>query len=160
MLKKLSMYNININIINDENSCLVFLWKTFQDSFFTVTFDNSCWTRAFIYLNKSDNLTLLGMRRVLQNSPLFCASCNPSNVGIFLNRRAANGRADGEWMCVFVQVVCNRVNRWTSVVSVLSSDTGAISDNISHRFLSLIFPVLRLLHFFTCHLEQKEKELI
>lgn len=54
-------------------------------------------------------------------------------------------------MCVFVQVVCNLVDRWACVLSFLSSDTAAISDNISHRF--------QITAFFTCHLEQKEKNM-
>lgn len=46
--------------------------------------------------------------------------------------------ADVEWMCVFFQVVYKPVDRWVSVVSLLSSYAIAISDNISHGFLSLI----------------------
>ncbi len=48
-------------------------------------------------------------------------------------------------MC-FVQVVYNLMDRWACILSLLSSYTNAISGNISHGFLSLIFPVLRLLH--------------
>ncbi len=48
-------------------------------------------------------------------------------------------------MC-FVQVVYNLMDRWACILSLLSSYTNVISGNISHGFLSLIFPVLRLLH--------------
>ncbi len=48
-------------------------------------------------------------------------------------------------MC-FVQVVYNLMDRWACILSLLSSCTNDISGNISHGFLSLIFPVLRLLH--------------
>ncbi len=65
--------------------------------------------------------------------------------------------ADGVVNVCFVQVVYNLVDRWACILSLLSSDTAAISGNISHGF-SHWFSSAQITAFFTCHLEQKERE--